>query len=227
MRSEILAMNIRFFYLVPQLVVGLAMFGCGTNKVTVFPNIIGASSVPRGLDLCNDYGSRFNYAGDRYFIRVKDAPSITQHEGMDFCAPQGTPVVAAADGQIIQVGHDNPAYGGWIMIETAVTHQLSIETLDGRPATLPVYVHVVHIDPIEGLARGQRVTAGDVIARVGAAGKPYIGPRSHVHFSARTCESHWCHIDPNEFWQNGPGKVTCFDPNNRPSQAQIVAPLKC
>jgi hypothetical protein len=36
-----------------------------------------------------------------------------------------------------------------------------------------------------------------------------------------------CHTDPNRFWQNGPGKITCLDKNDPPKENELVAPIGC
>lgn len=56
------------------------------------PTLLGTRSVPRGLDMCNDYLSPTNYAGEPYRIVEADRV-VTKHEGIDFCAKAGTPVI--------------------------------------------------------------------------------------------------------------------------------------
>ncbi|OWU84032.1 hypothetical protein ATO6_16685 [Oceanicola sp. 22II-s10i] len=180
----------------------------------------GARSVPRGLDLCNDYLSPRNYAGEPYRIVEKDR-IVTRHEGMDFCAPAGTPVIAPVSGAIIWSVQDHPLRGGQVLIKTDFRVRLKAGSNESRP----VYIGLVHMTPKRGLARGQRVRAGDPIGVVQAAGLPEIGSRSHIHYTARICESHTCHIDPNMFWNDGPGRVSCL--GGALPKGKIVAPYRC
>jgi murein DD-endopeptidase MepM/ murein hydrolase activator NlpD len=87
---------------------------------------------------------------------------------------------------------------------------------------------MTHITPKSDLKVGQKVSAGDVIAVLEPPGKPGTGARSHVHMQATPTPKVWvAQTDPNQFWQKGAGKVTCFDAKNPPTDQQLVAPLKC
>uniref|UniRef100_A0A7C2E3K7 M23 family metallopeptidase n=1 Tax=Ammonifex degensii TaxID=42838 RepID=A0A7C2E3K7_9THEO len=86
------------------------------------------------------------------------------HEGMDIAVPAGTPVRAAADGQVIYAGPAG-AYGLLVILphrDTCTTH----------------YAHCSEIYVV----RGEQVTAGQVIAAVGDTGRS-TGP--HLHFEVR------------------------------------------
>jgi murein DD-endopeptidase MepM/ murein hydrolase activator NlpD len=85
------------------------------------------------------------------------------HKGVDFGAPQGTPIYAAGDGVIVKIG-PNGAYGNYIRIK---------HTSDYSTA----YAHVSRF--AKGLRVGSRVRQGEVIAYVGATGRT-TGP--HLHY---------------------------------------------
>ncbi|GAA4471011.1 hypothetical protein GCM10023094_00910 [Rhodococcus olei] len=87
----------------------------------------------------------------------------TQHGGIDIAAPLGTPIRAAADGEVISAGPAS-GFGQWVRIR----HD------DG---TMTVYGHVDTY--LVGV--GQRVAAGQQIATVGNRGQS-TGP--HLHFEA-------------------------------------------
>lgn len=84
-----------------------------------------------------------------------------QHLGVDIAGPIGTPIVAVADGTVIEAG---PAagFGMWVRI----LHD------DG---TVTIYGHI----DTATVSQGQRVMAGDQIATIGNRGFS-TGP--HVHF---------------------------------------------
>lgn len=85
------------------------------------------------------------------------------HSGADLACPRGTPIYAAADGVITQIGRKG-AYGKYIRIK----HAGGFETAYG-------HMHGFR----KGLKRGSRVKRGEVIAYVGATGRA-TGP--HLHY---------------------------------------------
>lgn len=88
------------------------------------------------------------------------------HQGIDFAAPVGTPVVAAADGTVVAVGPRN-AYGRTVELR----HPGGTETL---------YAHLSSFAP--GLAPGKPVRQGQLIGRVGNTGLS-SGPHLHYEIS--------------------------------------------
>ena len=89
-----------------------------------------------------------------------------QHEGIDLPAPIGTPVFAAADGQVVYAGNGIRGYGNLIVIQ----HEGDL---------LTVYAHSSEIL----VAQGDKVRAGQRIALVGQSGHA-SGP--HLHFEVRS-----------------------------------------
>ena len=85
------------------------------------------------------------------------------HLGIDYGAPQGTPVMAVADGSVTAAGPNGPSG-----ISINIRH-------DGVYST--AYKHLSRID--RSVATGRRVTMGQVIGYVGATGLA-TGP--HLHY---------------------------------------------
>jgi murein DD-endopeptidase MepM/ murein hydrolase activator NlpD len=83
------------------------------------------------------------------------------HTGTDFAAGTGTPVKAAMGGTVIATGY-NGAYG----------NQVQVEHADG---TVTTYNHLSSISA----RRGQEVSGGTVLGKVGSTGRT-SGP--HLHF---------------------------------------------
>jgi murein DD-endopeptidase MepM/ murein hydrolase activator NlpD len=85
------------------------------------------------------------------------------HQGIDFAAPTGTPVLAAGTGTVEFAGR-NRSYGNYLRLRH-----------NGGYAT--AYAHLARFAP--GMKRGRRVEQGEVIGLVGATGLA-TGP--HLHY---------------------------------------------
>jgi murein DD-endopeptidase MepM/ murein hydrolase activator NlpD len=86
------------------------------------------------------------------------------HKGVDYAAPTGTPIMAAGDGRIELIGWKN-GYGKTIIIN----HGQGRSTLYG------------HMSVLGKLKRGQFVSQGSIIGRVGSTGLA-TGPHLHYEF---------------------------------------------
>ncbi len=86
------------------------------------------------------------------------------HGGIDIVAPYGTPIFAAESGTVI-LAQWYYGYGNCVMIQ----HDNGIVTVYGHSS----YLHVT---------KGQRVTAGELIADVGSTGQ---STANHCHFEVR------------------------------------------
>ncbi|VVE62075.1 peptidase M23B [Pandoraea anapnoica] len=89
------------------------------------------------------------------------------HTGVDFAAPAGTPVLAAADGRVKFIGFERRGFGHYVVI----SHRYGSET---------VYAHLSAME--RGLRVGDAVVAGKQIGAVGQTGMA-TGP--HLHFELR------------------------------------------
>jgi murein DD-endopeptidase MepM/ murein hydrolase activator NlpD len=103
-----------------------------------------------------------------------------RHDAIDIMAAEGTPVIAATDGTIEKFF--DSVRGGMTIYERSP---------DGR--WMYYYAHLSAYAP--GLAEGQQVKRGQVIARVGHTGDASAaGP--HLHFAINS-------MAPGERWWNG------------------------
>lgn len=86
------------------------------------------------------------------------------HEGIDIAAPAGTPIRAAADGNVIYSGRQR-GYGNLVLLEH-------------KEPYVTVYAH----NQVNLVRKGQKVHQAETIARVGSTGRS-TGP--HLHFEIR------------------------------------------
>ena len=97
----------------------------------------------------------------------KKTQGIHGYNGVDLAAPVGTPIVAAASGDVLiaKEGGWNAGYGDYVVIK----HDNGSQTL---------YAHQSHV----AVFPGQHVVQGQIIGYIGVTGKT-TGP--HVHFEIR------------------------------------------
>ncbi|CAM8646127.1 Peptidase M23 [Oxalobacteraceae bacterium] len=225
-KSVHLGKVISFLSRVSLMFVTLTILGCASipQVPSNFIRVIGAS---RDSDVrpCTDYASPRNYMGEPYYIKVPETGRvITRHEGVDFCGKSGSDVLAPASGTVVNIIEDNPYRGGSVTLQTSIRYD---HYATGH-AVFNLYLQTDHIIPNKDLKVGSKVNAGDVIGRIQPANRPEIYKLPHVHLEAGAAPDVWnAHTDPNQFWQKGPGKVSCYDPANPPSDQQIVAPIRC
>jgi murein DD-endopeptidase MepM/ murein hydrolase activator NlpD len=150
-------------------------FGAIENMVKNKEKLLAAipSIQPISNRTLNRVSSGFGYRIDPVY---KDR---RLHPGLDFTAPIGTPIYAAADGVVKDAGFNTGGYGNRVV----VNHGFGYETL---------YAHMVRIK-----ARvGTRVKRGEVIGYVGSTGKS-TGP--HLHYEVH---KNGTQLDPIYFFYN-------------------------
>lgn len=117
----------------------------------------------------------------------------SRHEGVDFVAARGTPILAAADGVVLRSGY-NAGYGYMIDIE----HADKVVTRYAHASKLLV-------------KKGDKVRMGQEIAKVGSTGRS-TGP--HLHFEVRV---NGVPKDPRKFLEKhglprpGPATLTALN----------------
>lgn len=148
--------------------------------------------------------------GGRYLI----------HNGIDVAEPEGTPVIAAADGTVIVAGDDFSRYYGWRC--DWYGHLVVIE-LDRRWQDQPVYILYGHVIEI-AVDPGQRVSRGQKVAEVGVGGAATL---PHLHFEVRVGANEFKSTRNPLLWLEPPdtrgiiaGRL--IDPEGRPWQGVAV-----
>lgn len=118
------------------------------------------SSIPAIQPVSN---KELTHMASGFGSRIDPVYKITKfHAGLDFAAPQGTPIYATADGRVKSAGADLSGYGKHVVIN----HNYGYETL---------YAHMVRIK----VRAGKSVKRGEVIGWVGNTGK---STGAHCHY---------------------------------------------
>lgn len=99
-----------------------------------------------------------------------------KHEGIDIPAKTGSHIIAASEGVVVFSGNSLKTYGNMIILK----HNNGFFT---------VYAHASKLD----VTKGEKVSKGQVIARVGSTGRS-TGP--HLHFELRKNSDP---IDPSKY----------------------------
>jgi murein DD-endopeptidase MepM/ murein hydrolase activator NlpD len=116
------------------------------------------------------------------------------HSGLDIEAPSGTPVRAAADGNVTDASM-NAGYGREIILN----HGHDVLTVYGHLSAMAV-------------VPGQHVIRGQVIGYVGQSGRA-TGP--HLHYEVRV---HNVPVNPHKYLRTTYEQIAFSDPGNAPAQ---------
>lgn len=116
------------------------------------------------------------------------------HEGIDFPASDGTPVLAAASGTVARVdlnfldwNNEQQDLALSEAITLGYTPAATLDRIRGRQVWIDhgkgLVTRYAHLSAVEPLVVGQTVDAGRLIGAVGSSGHPQGGP--HLHFEVR------------------------------------------
>jgi len=133
------------------------------NRVDAFKKLVTPQRYWKGVFVRPNQGPITTGYGLRRYYNGKFAQDY-YHRGVDYAGPQGSPVVAAADGRVALVGR------------VAQGFQLHGNTvgIDHGQGVVTIYLHLSRINVREG----DFVQAGQVIGAVGATGG-VTGPHLH------------------------------------------------
>ncbi len=159
--------------------------------------VVAAVATAAALAACTAAPPAPSVAGDRAIVfpvaaKLKYSDSFgaarsggRKHEGQDLMAPKHTPVVAAVDGTVTSLNWSNSGLSG---------NSLTITDADGWRY---VYIHLNNDWPgtddgsnvyerafADGIVKGQKVKAGEVVGYVGDSGNAE-STGAHLHFEIR------------------------------------------
>ena len=154
-----------------------------------------------------------------YYIYKKYGAPIYYGEGcnpgIDFEVSQGTPIIAATDGEVSFVGDSDPelSYSGGIFVRVQNAQHFDM-----------IYRHLSKVY----VKKGQSLKRGQLIGLSGASNDGV----HHLHFGickvGGSSQQYSQTYDPEKFWLAGRPK--CFDPSadySKYSQEGITIPIAC
>lgn len=121
------------------------------------------------------------------------------HTGIDYRAPVGTPIHTTRKGLIHHVGWDN-AYGNYVVIQSWFRTKF-------------IRHYYCHLSDFN-VKRGQKVTAGQVIAFSGNTGNS-SGP--HLHYEER--------VTPYGYWNHQRPVLPEWKPSNKKWRKKVLAKI--
>lgn len=156
----------------------------------------------------------------------------SRHQGLDVGGPNGMPILAAADGIVVETDIGD-CWGPTVVIDHGVG-------IDGKPL-IAAYGHLGAIK----VKAGQRVKRGQTIAALGNNHKEFkciYGVR-HLHLQlgrqhrSGSKGTYWGHVrylvdgkkgvNPHLYWAQGPGNVTCFRKGTKYPAGTLTYPAPC
>jgi murein DD-endopeptidase MepM/ murein hydrolase activator NlpD len=153
--------------------------------------------------------------------RYGDRVSYGTHVGIDYGMPNGTPIIACSDGEVIAIyEQDNAYYEGGTSIRI-----LHVSEGKDRPNFISIYAHLKK--PLVGIF--ERVERGQLIGLSGESNNGY----PHLHFQlmkpGTLGEMKLSNTyNPSKFAISG--KLQCFDPSkdySEFSETEITRPVPC
>jgi murein DD-endopeptidase MepM/ murein hydrolase activator NlpD len=137
------------------------------------PKVLVPNKKPKNFKT-KDFAGQWPLDHSRFWISSKFGPRRKRdgkwgfHYGIDMAAIKGTPVYAVADGMVCEAVHSAQGYGNYIVI----MHNKKYKT------------RYAHLDTMY-VKKGQRITTGALIGRVGATGSVRGKNASHLHFEVQ------------------------------------------
>lgn len=149
-----------------------------------------------------------------------DAYRYLLHNGTDIAEPQGTPLLAAADGIVVTAGEDLAELYGW---RCNWYGHLVVVQLDQLWQGQPVYYLYGHVQNIV-VSVGQRVTAGEPLAEIGMGGAALL---PHLHLEVRVGTNEFSSTRNPLLWYSldetrGVIAGRLVDPDGRPWQGVVI-----
>lgn len=185
-------------------------------------------SNPSGFDLCSDYA---DIRGVKGYVRTTGP-----HVGMDLCGNRTDAIISTTNGEVTRVAFGN--IGETHNVEICYRTDLNLWLSDSHPLkgkVAPItmcnqYLHMTR----HFVKPGDKVKRGDPIGLMGDTGSTSAGV-VHIHLTTIWYDNEQGasdvrrHGNPHRFWVDGPGKMTCFDPDREypEDDGYLTLPVRC
>jgi len=192
---------------------------------------VAASGAGNRIDIVYPKGAPYIASGFHSMSGINGFWRTNKHQGIDITGDNGQPIIAAADGKVLDAEVEN-CWGPTVSIDHG-------EGLDGRNI-IALYGHVGEILVNEG----EEIKRGQIIARLGDNHYDYkcIYRVRHLHFQIGRIwnvmknfgrghkyflEDGDDGVNPHIYWADGPGMITCFDPKRTYKPGTLTYPVPC
>lgn len=176
------------------------MMGSGGTNSTINANGPTGNSQQNAVKFTWPAGNA-SLVSDGFGPRTPPTPGASSyHRGIDISVGMGTPIMASADGEVIQAGN-NGGLGNCVSIK----HANGYTTIYGHQSRIATSV-------------GKKVTQGQVIGYVGSTG---VSTGAHLHFEVKDASGK--HIDPMQVL-NGTASATYASEDKKSGSSGSSAP---
>jgi murein DD-endopeptidase MepM/ murein hydrolase activator NlpD len=194
--------------------IGLSMTGCSIYDNYGYGRVV-SSKLDENLATPVELPPNAPTISQRFL--PQGVSSKGEHKGFDILVPSGSPVLAAAGGEVSRV-QTSILYGRQVMIDHAET-----------AAGFRIQTRYFHLSE-QLVTVGDRLQRGQLIGYSGVSG--LAGGFPHLHFEVHRLGDGAVAVrflDPQLFWVDGKGKVTCYDRQREwPDEpAALIYPVPC
>ena len=162
---------------------------------------------------------------------VNTRPRDHIHQGIDIIGSKNEPIIAVADGKVLQTTVEN-CWGSTLIVDHG-------ESKDGKKLIV-IYAHVGKFKVKEN----DYIKRGEIIAYLPEKVEFMCMARVrhlHLQIGQKYCQKeekdNWgCKyfikdfynsLNPHKYWANGPNKVSCFEEDNKYSKGTLTYPFRC
>lgn len=163
---------------------------------------------------------------------VNGLPRGARHQGIDIKGPNGMPILAAADGRVLETDVGS-CWGPTIVLDHGTG-------TDGK-RLIAAYGHLGQMK----VKAGQTVRRGQTIGALGNNHRDFrcIVAVRHLHFQLGRAwrgpekGTFWGHMrylrdgkrgtNPHQYWADGPNRVTCFEAGRTYPAGTLTYPVPC
>ena len=180
---------------------------------------------PKGFEvnpILSDFGSMNG---------VNTRPRDNIHQGIDIIGPKDQPIIAIADGKVLETTVED-CWGGTLIVDHG-------KSFDGKNL-ITIYGHVGEFLVKEN----DNINRGDIIAKLPKKVKYRCMARVrhlHLQIGQQYCQKeekdNWgCKyfikdfyrsLNPHDYWADGPKNITCYEKGKKYKRGTLTYPIPC